>query len=415
MTDGKMIPLQRQLDFLDWELGLFLHFGILTFFEDRKIMDLQAMPVEAFNPEQLDCDGWIRTASEMGFRYAVLTAKHHDGFALWPSRYSDYTVAQSPWQSGQGDVIRAYTDACRKYNMKIGLYYSPFDYSKRDKKLNDRQYDDYLVGQLTELLTNYGTIDYLWFDSEGSKGQVYDGARVIDAIRNRQPNVLIFNEWDPDTRGIGNEAGLAPIGYLNTVSGAAHLALTSIKHDIGDYRFLPADACTPIRRKTWFYKEASANALLSLETLIGIYEQSVGRGTNLLLNISPDRRGLLPDLDVKRAAEFCDAIKNRYAHPISNNPLYRVGNQVHVDFVQPELINTLVIRENLCQGESVKGFRILIKHVSFGPMIATYLGASIGHKRICSFPATYAKGIILEITEADGDFIIDEMAAFHIR
>ncbi|MDW7656815.1 MAG: alpha-L-fucosidase [Bacillota bacterium] len=415
MIKSKLIPLKRQLDFLDWELGLFLHFGILTFFEDRKIMDMQQMPAEAFNPEQLDCDSWIRITREIGFRYAVLTAKHHDGFALWPSRFSDYTVAQTPWKSGQGDVICEFTNACRKYDMKIGLYYSPFDYSMKKKGLSDREYDDYIIGQLSELLTDYGKIDYLWFDAEGSRGHVYDGGRVIDAIRSRQPDILIFNEWDPDTRGIGNEAGLAPIGHVNTVTGEAHLAQTSIKHDIGEYRFLPADSCTPIRRKTWFYKESSETALLTIEELVGIYEQSVGRGTNLLLNISPDRRGLLPELDVTRAAEFCREIKRRFASPVSSKPIYLEGNRIHLDFDQPTMINTIVIQENLSKGESVHGFKILIKHVSFGPMINTYIGASIGHKRICLIPPVYAKGVVLEITEADGDFMIEGLAAFMIN
>ena len=158
----RIIPAKGQLEFMDWEFGVFFHFGIRSFFLGHRDWDNQPMPASAFNPDQLDCEQWIRTASEAGATYAILVCKHHDGFANWPTKYSDYSVAQTPWKDGKGDVVREYVDACRKYGLKVGLYYSPAQWGGSTSFSEAKEYDDYFIGQISELLTNYGRICLLY-------------------------------------------------------------------------------------------------------------------------------------------------------------------------------------------------------------------------------------------------------------
>ena len=196
---SKIIPTKQQLSFLDWEMGAFFHFGIRTFYEGHRDWDGKAMDLKAFLPTGLDCENWIRTIKEAGLTYAILVCKHHDGFANWPSKYTEYSVANTPWKDGKGDVVQEFVAACRKYDIKVGLYYSPAEAGFQER--SPKEHDDYFISQIGELLSNYGKIDYLWFDGCGSEGHEYDKKRIITAIRSLQPEILIFGMWDPDTRG----------------------------------------------------------------------------------------------------------------------------------------------------------------------------------------------------------------------
>ena len=203
-----MNSLQKKLEFLNWEFGVFFHFGIRSFFPGHKDWDGKEMTMEAFDPKELDCESWLKMAKDGGATYAILTCKHHDGFALWPTKYSEYSVAGAPWKNGKGDMVREFVDACRKTNMKVGLYYSPAQWGKYAISFqNGKEYDDYFISQISELLTNYGKIDYLWFDGCGSEGHEYDRARIIGVIGALQPDILTFcdPEWSPGVRWIGNE------------------------------------------------------------------------------------------------------------------------------------------------------------------------------------------------------------------
>ena len=214
-------PTPRQLEYQDWEFGIFLHFGIRTFYEGHRDWDGNPMDPGAFNPAELDCEQWAETARAGGANYMVLVAKHHDGFANWPSQYTDFSVASSPWRDGRGDVVRAFADACRKHDLKVGLYYSPADW-KCPFYEDAKAYDDYFINQVSEILTPYGPVDMLWFDGCGSENHTYDWPRIIGEIRRMQPDILIFNMGDPDYRWCGNEAGLAPYPYSN-VAGCGRL------------------------------------------------------------------------------------------------------------------------------------------------------------------------------------------------
>lgn len=173
-------PTPGQLNFLDWEYGIFFHFGIRSFYPGHFDWDGKEMLAEKFNPEHLDCDQWIETAKKAGAKYAILTAKHHDGFALWPTEFSDYGVKNAAWKGGKGDVVKEFVESCRKHDMKVGLYYSPAQCDNGAVRFaEEKEYDDYFINQITELLTNYGKIDYLWFDGCGSENHEYDKKRIV--------------------------------------------------------------------------------------------------------------------------------------------------------------------------------------------------------------------------------------------
>ena len=409
---NKILPTKQQLSFLDWEMGAFFHFGIRTFYEGHRDWDGKAMDLDAFRPAKLDCDSWIRTIKEAGMAYAILVCKHHDGFANWPSKYTDYSVANTPWKDGQGDVVREFVDACRKYDIRIGLYYSPAEagYQKRSPK----EHDDYFINQISELLTNYGRIDYLWFDGCGSEGHEYDRKRIIRTIRDLQPEILIFNMWDPDTRWVGNEAGVANVTNSNVVSSVDFSVLTESRDDLDTERFLPAECDFMMRDRNWFYSEYDVHTVKSVEELVSLYYYSVGNGANFLINIGPDRRGLLPEVDAKRLLNFGQEIKRRFSHPVPGT-WESIRNGIHMKLDGEHFINHVVLAEDLTEGESIKAFSLYVKSNMIHRPVCVYTGTVIGHKRIITFPAIRATEVQIEVTEAKGDFRFLAPQVFYIR
>ena len=358
----------EQLDFLDWEFGVFFHFGIRTFCEGHRDWDGMEMPLSAFNPTELDCDEWIEAVHDAGAKYAVLVCKHHDGFANWPSACTDYSVKNTPWKNGRGDVVREFTDACRKYGVRIGLYYSPAQFGS--VHMDAKAYDDYFIRQIRELLTGYGRIDYLWFDGCGSEGHRYDTERIVREIRSCQPHILLFNMWDPDTRWIGNESGVAD--SPNFLFAAAD-----------ETRFLPAECDCRMREENWFYSDADAHTVKSLDELMGLYDLSVGRGANLLLNIGPDRRGKLPDADKAALLAFGQAIRERFAHPLGCTA--RQADTTLTLELPPQLVNHVVLSEEITESE-IESFEIRAFPHPYGESICVYRGTTVGHKAVCAFP-----------------------------
>ena len=391
----------RQLEFLDWEMGVFFHFGIRTFYEGHRDWDMKEMPLSGFDPSALDCEQWIRTAKEAGAAYAVLVCKHHDGFANWPSKYTEYSVKNTPWKSGQGDVVREFVEACRKYDVKIGLYYSPAQFGSI--KMEPKEYDDYFINQISELLTDYGKIDYLWFDGCGSENHKYDSPRIIKAIRGLQPEILIFNMWDPDTRWIGNEAGLAHVPNSNLVDSLSVSVMTEDSDGLDSTTFLPGECDCRIRYRNWFYSDMDAHTLKSLDELMGLYYYSVGRGANLLVNIAPDRRGLLPEADAARFVEFGKCVKERFAHPLASE-MTQNGNRYTLKLAEEGLVNHVVLEECLEEGDKIQAFSVYIYPTHYGKPILVYRGETVGHKCICQFPTVCTPKI---------DVVIEKEKASH--
>ena len=423
----RSIPNPRQLEFLDWEFGAFFHFGIRSFYPGHKDWDNLPMDASAFNPDHLDCEQWIRTVHEAGARYAILVCKHHDGFANWPTKYSDYSVANTPWKGGNGDVVREFVDACRKYDVKVGLYYSPAQWGGQTAFAEGREYDDYFINQISELLTHYGKIDYLWFDGCGSEGHEYDRARIISAIRGLQPNILIFQMWDPDTRWVGNEDGYAPMRNFNLCDEVDFSMMTAERERMDQIRFLPAE-CDCKMRSTWFDCEPNEHTIKELDELVGMYEMSVGRGANFLLNIGPDCHGQLPEADVKRLQEFGREIRRRYGAPLSafgemipeGENAWSIQTEsfdvnAESETTCPQLVNRVAIEEDLSAPDAIEEFRIYAHLPGYtGKRVCVYRGDTIGHKAICAFPTIRTAKLTVE-AQTRGKLALIRMKAYYVQ
>lgn len=408
----------QQLKFQDWELGLFLHFGIRTYFDNRRDWDSGLMSPEAFNPEKLDCEQWIKTASDAGFRYAVLTTKHHDGFALWPSEHTDYSVKSSPWRGGKGDVVREYVDACAKHRFGVGIYYSPAQVSgdgQGIKMENASAYDDYFIAQVSELLGGqYGSIDMIWFDGCGSENHSYDWPRIVKEIRRMQPDILIFNMADPDYRWNGNEAGLAQKPSWNVTDklrGSDKEMMTAPK-------WLPVECDLMLHDKHWFFEHNDEHTIKSVEELLGIYSYSVGRGANMLLNVGPNPAGLLPLEDSQRLHEFGAAIQQRFSNPIvslTGSELSFKDNRCTWRPEKPVLIDQVILAEDTAHGEHVRDYVIEIdSYLDSQEATVIYDGENIGHKAICTFPPVRARAVHIRIRKSEGPVQLKTVSIHHV-
>lgn len=318
-------PSPAQVAWLNRAFAVFVHFGTNTF-TNREWGDGQA-PASSFHPTHLDANQWAQVAKAAGAKALVLTAKHHDGFCLWPSAYTDYSVKYSPWKNGQGDVVREFVDACRRYDLVPGLYLSPWDRHEATYG-NSPAYNQFYLNQLTELLTQYGELGEIWFDGacgEGPNGkrQVYDWLAFFETCHRLQPNAVLFGDGGTDVRWVGNERGTAGIPNWASVdstlirfpgdAGAAqatdaHAAqlvhAQQLQHGnaTGD-TFRPAEVDVSIR-PGWFYHTSEDDAVRSTENLFELYFHSVGRNSGLLLNIPPTPEGRFHAVDVQRMTAF---------------------------------------------------------------------------------------------------------------
>ena len=411
-------PTAKQLKFLDWETGMFFHFGIRSFYPGHVDWDGREMDAGAFDPAELDVHEWLKAAKLIHAKYAILTAKHHDGFALWPSKYTPYSVAASPWRDGKGDVVREFVTACREENIAVGLYYSPAQWGSHAVSFADaKEYDDYFIGQISELLSGYGKIDYLWFDGCGSGGHTYDQKRIISVIRSLQPEIMIFDMWDGDTRWVGNEDGYAP--YPNPYA---------VKHKVlGEEKtlFIPAE-CDCKLRDSWFY-DHNAETIKSVDELLGMYEYSVGRGCNLLLNVGPDNRGRINEADMRRLREFGAALDMLYGEPLPFESPEREGNMLRIcyseetqkrigaNFKLPP-VRRVVLEEDVSRGQKIGHFKLYAHIPSINPVCATrfcvFEGETVGHKMIVCLPDIRTAMIDLEIEDSEGGARISGFKAF---
>ncbi len=421
----KLKPGKGQIDFLNWEFGMFFHFGIRSFYPGHVDWDGREMPLEGFNPESLDCEDWVLTAKEAGATYAILTTKHHDGFALWPSKYSTYSVAQTPWKNGEGDVVREYVNACRKHGLKVGLYYSPAQWGSHAIKFqNGKEYDDYFINQISELLGNYGKIDYLWFDGCGSEGHEYDKKRIVAEIFRLQPDILAFcdPEWYPSVRWVGNEDGYASLNNPLVVSSWDFSELTSESVELSTCAVLPSE-CDCKLRSTWFY-DLNEDSIKPLDELFGMYEASVGHGSNFLINVGPDNRGLIPEADKSRIRELGEKIRSIYGNPAPLGDVqkdgensYSVINECYdkqgVYTPNSLLVNRIVITEDITEGQAIKGFRVYAHLPQYkNKRILVYIGTTVGHKVICQIPSIRTPKITVEITDSEGEHKINGISAY---
>ena len=400
-------PSQKQLDWLDMESYAFVHFSPNTY------TDLEwghgDEPESIFNPTKLDCDQWVEAIKSAGMKGMVLTAKHHDGFCLWPSKYTEHSVKNCPVKR---DIVKEASDACRRGGIKFGFYLSPWD--RNSKYYGTPEYNDYFCNQLTELLTQYGEIFYVWFDGacgEGPNGkkQVYDFPRYHELIHKYQPNAVIFSDYGPDIRWCGNEAGVARHSEWAVVpselctraqvqTGPGPLAdegdlsyMYNTDEEIGAMSnilyskglcFVPAEIDMSIR-PGWFWHEKEEPH--SLERLFKTYLTSVGANACFNMNVPPNREGLIDERDVKRLKEYGDLLKKEFGAPIPAKVEKVPGcpdtqPQYTITFDKPRKdVKYVVLAENIAQGQRVESFRITRNDEK----IACFEGTCIGHKRIC--------------------------------
>ena len=415
-----VVPTPEQLKWQSLELTAFLHFGMNTF-TGNEWGDGTDSP-ELFNPSELDCRQWARVLKESGFRMAILTAKHHDGFCLWQTETTEYSVKNSPWKNGQGDVVREMSEACAEFGLEFGVYISPWD-RNAECYGDSLAYNDLYVRQLTELLTGYGKISEVWFDGacgEGPNGkvQVYDWEAILATIKEHQPQAVTAIMGN-DVRWVGNEGGLGrktewsvnafgPVSEDGALEQREQLGLTEMSADMGSREIIaqagqlywyPSEVDVSIR-PGWFYHAEQDSQVRSLNNLIDIYYQSVGRNSVLLLNIPPDRRGLLHENDVERLTEFKSALDEIFdrnlVEPLKKTWKAESSDSMVFDVNGEDMFGTFIISEDISKGQRVEGFTV--EAFADGKWRLLAEGTTIGYRRLLRFEKTAAEQIRVTIT-----------------
>lgn len=416
-------PSPQQLEWQDLEFGVIIHFGTNTFL-DQEWGDGTADP-SVFAPSNFDPEQWMRAIKAAGAKYVVLVAKHHDGFCLWPTEQTNYSVKSSPWQNGHGDMVRAVSDAARKYSLKFGVYLSPWD-RHEPRYRNSAEYDNYYIAELGELASSYGDLVEFWLDGAGSEGHVYNFPRIIENLRMYQPNTLVFADAAlfeyGDIRWVGNEDGIIPYGNWNVLDRHGYL------------RWRPVEVDTPLHKKHWFWHPKDDGSLKTIAELLETYDNSVGLGGQLMLGLAPDRRGLLPDADVKRLGEFGAALRSRYGHNLIAKERLRVqatdtafdgdpdtfwsapvGSHravLEVDFARPVTFNRSMIMEWLNDGQHVQQYRIEAWDGKCWNSLVE--GRPIGHKKIDNFTPVTTMRVRLNILASSSEAHIREFQVFNV-
>lgn len=400
-SPARPTPSATQLEWQRDELAMFLHFGVNTF-TNREWGDGTEDPA-IFAPSRLDARQWARAARAAGFRAMILTAKHHDGFCLWPTRTTTHSVAGSAWRKGQGDVVREFVDACRAESLRAGLYLSPWD---RNAPVygDSPRYNDLYCDQLTELLTNYGEIAEVWFDGANGEGpngrkQRYDWPRIWGTVRRLQPNAVIFSDAGPDIRWIGNERGLASATNWSTVdptvvtfpgqSGDRVMRMLQ-QGDPNGSAWRPGETDVSIR-PGWFYHPAEDDRVRTVDDLVALYFTSVGRNSKLLLNVPPTRDGVLHDVDVARLANM-----RRALDALLGNPIARGSNDITLG--TPATISIADLREDVTAGQTVA--RYTIEGESNGAWRQLATGTTIGYRKLDRFAPARVSRVRVRIDEA---------------
>ena len=416
-------PTPQQTDWQDLEFGVILHFSTNTFL-DREWGDGTAAP-SVFNPAQFDPDQWMSAIKASGAKYVVMVAKHHDGFCLWPTEQTEYSIKHSPWKDGKGDIVGDVARSARKHGLKFGVYLSPWD--RHEPKYTDAAaYDKYYLSELEELASHYGDLVEFWLDGAGSAGHVYNFAKIIETLRTYQPNSIVFADTGlfeyGDARWVGTESGT--VGYENWNVIDRH----------GYLRWRPIEADTPLRKEHWFWHPHDEQSLKSVAELVTTYEETIGRGAQLMLGVAPDNRGLLPDVDAARLKEFGEAIRKRYGNNLALNhtadseetaaafdgdpdTFWSAPDGSHqavlpITFQKAVTFDHAVTMEWLNDGQHVQKYAI--EAWSEGKWKTVVSGEAIGHKKIDSFSPVTASKVRLRILSSTGGVQIREFQLYSV-
>ena len=444
------IPSDRQKLWQEMEYYAFIHFNMNTF--TNKEWGYGDESPSTFNPTNLDTDQWAEVIKNSGMKGIIITAKHHDGFALWPSNYTSHSVKNSPWKNGEGDLIKDLEKSCRKFGLKLGIYLSPWD--RNHPEYGTKKYISYFRNQLTELLTNYGEIFEVWFDGAnggsgfyGGKNEIrkvdkktyYDWENTHKIIRELQPNAVIFSDAGPDIRWVGNEKG-----YANKTTWS-NIYKDSVYGGMPDYykfssgqengsHFIPTETDVSIR-PGWYYHPEEDDKVKSLEKLIDIYFNSVGLNSSLLLNIPVDTRGLIHENDTKRLYELNNYIRNTFSNNFFNwNLMYfndtshpidklidnkisticpfktKLNNVIEISLNENKIIDIFKISENINLGQRVKKFRL--QALMDDIWVTIEEGTTIGSKRLIKFEPIDIKKLKFTIIDSKDIPMISEIGIY---
>jgi alpha-L-fucosidase len=429
------VPSARQLAWQELEYYAFVHFNMNTFTEREWGLGKES-PAQ-FAPSALDCRQWARVAKLAGMKGIILTAKHHDGFCLWPSKLTDHTVASSNWRDGRGDVLRELSDACHEYGLKFGVYLSPWDRHSPLYGQSDA-YNDFFAGQLEEVLTQYGEVFEVWFDGacgEGPNGklQVYNWERFVSVVRRCQPNAVIFSDVGPDVRWVGNENGFAGATCWSMLSPGGHTPganappVRELNEGSQDGSHWIAAECDVSIRPGWYYRASEDDKVKTVKQLLEVYCASVGRNGSLLLNLPVDRRGLVHENDAARLLELRKTLDALFANDLARAGRASASNvrsgdehfaaaratdgdartywatddgvttaHLTLEFEQPIVFDCAVLAEEIALGQRVQSFSLYARGA--GERWSEFAHATtIGHKRILRFEPVQTSAVRLEV------------------
>ncbi len=423
-------PSSRQLNHLKMGKKAFFHFGVNTF-SDKEWGD-GTETEKLFNPEDIDVRGWIRDIKEAGFELAILTAKHHDGFCLWPSKFTEHSIRNSPYKGGKGDIVKEFTDACREFNVRAGLYLSPWD--RNSPFWGSDEYSDYYAKQLEEILTGYGRIDEIWWDGAGSQDTRYDWEKWAGLIRKHQPEAVIFGSMGAtpyvEMRWVGNEAGLTGTTHYASIDESSLTVENNYELNtgkLGGERYIPAEVDVSIK-PGWFYHKDQDGMGKSARRLDEIWFNSVGNNAIMLLNFPPDREGKLDPRDVENATESDRRMKKMLSvnmlrgAQIEADSVYcpecGIGNatltgdgqfyasapdksRAVIDITLPEdvpPVNVLTLGEKVELGERITSFTLEALDGAEPKKLCT--GTSVGYFRAMRFEKGKYKRLRLTVTGA---------------
>ena len=450
-------PTKEQLAWHNMELNAFIHFTTNTF--TGKEWGYGDESPAIFNPTDIDVDQWMETLQKAGFKGVILTAKHHDGFALFPSDYTEHDIANSPYKDGKGDLVKEVAESARAHGLKFGIYLSPWDRNRED--YGEASYVKYYRNQLKEVFTNYGDIFEMWFDGANGGDGYYGGAneeRRIDKqhyydwpttlamVEKLQPSVLFFSDAGPDLRWVGNERGEAGITNWNIINpdtlyaGKPNISNLLQSGAKDGTEWIPAEVDVSIR-PGWFYHEEEDSLVKTPEELFKTYLQSVGRGSTLLLNVPPDQRGQFHEKDVASLLGMRKMIDSIFANDLTENAQISVNNyrgesqkyaatnlidddpntywatdaeiiqsSIEINFDIAKTVNFVLLQENIALGQRVEKFHIAAMVDGKWKQIAE--GTTIGYKRILEIPSVETKSVKIVIEKAKASPVISNLEIY---
>jgi alpha-L-fucosidase len=451
------VPSAAQLQWHEMEMNAFVHFTTNTFTDKEWGYGDESPAI--FNPTRLNTSQWAKLLKETGFKMMILTCKHHDGFCLWPSAYTDHSVKGSPYKNGKGDIVKEASDAARKFGLKFGVYLSPWDRNRAD--YGTASYITYYRNQLKELFTKYGPIFEMWFDGANGGDGYYGGAKekrkingatyydwptTLQLVRSMQPNVIFFSDAGPGVRWVGNENGVAGSTNWNTINAdTLYAGKAGIEHILNTgspdgNKWIPAEVDVSIR-PGWFYHEKENEQVKTPEKLFDIYLTSVGRGSTLLLNIPPDRRGLFHENDVQALAGFRALLKKELGKNLALKAAIKASNvrarskkfaatnvtdgnketywatddqlnngSLEISLAKQVSIKYILLQEYIKLGQRVKGFTV--EAWKDGEWKKITEGTTIGYKRILKFDPVETSKIRVNITDSKACPVISNIELY---